>query len=114
MMLQARVSPYLISLIIFIYTHHMTTHYPNTLKQYRKRAHLLQSQVAKAFGFASTDRISHWERGTAIPSLPNLIKLSILYRANIADLYSDLTTTIEEELEARELTEFIPKFHIKP
>ena len=80
----------------------MTTQYPNALKQYRKRANLLQTQVAKALGIVSNDRISHWERGTAIPSLPNLLKLSVLYRASVTDLYNELTTQIEEELEARE------------
>lgn len=73
--------------------------YANTLKEQRHRCGLLQQQVAELLGFKSGDRISHWEKGRNIPSLPNLIKLCVLYRVSPLDIYRDLTDVIEDEIE---------------
>jgi len=49
-----------------------------------------QADVAKQLGMKRTNRISEWERGDALPSLINLLKLSIIYRTIPTDLYFEL------------------------
>ncbi|HYC83128.1 MAG TPA: helix-turn-helix transcriptional regulator [Candidatus Paceibacterota bacterium] len=64
-------------------------YYPNDLRRLRERAGLKQTEVAAALGLASHDRISHWERGQAIPSLENLFKLAAAYGVFPHDLYPE-------------------------
>lgn len=61
-----------------------------------------QVDVARLLGIQSTNRISRWERGLAMPSALNLIKLSILYRTLVKQLYADLGEDIKRELLAKE------------
>ena len=55
----------------------------NNLKKYRLEAGLTQKQVAEKLGMQCEDRISHWERGQAMPSVGNLIKLSTVFKISI-------------------------------
>jgi transcriptional regulator with XRE-family HTH domain len=68
------------------------TYYPNRLRKYRKLMGYRQKDVAILLGLGANNatRISRWEQGIALPSLPNLLKLSILYRALVNQLYYDL------------------------
>jgi len=63
---------------------------PNNLRLYRKQAGLFQREVAQALRLDCTDRISHWEKGTAVPSLINLFRLASIYKVSPQDLYSEL------------------------
>lgn len=49
----------------------------NNLREYRKRMGLTQTEVANHLGFKSNNRISHWEKGIAVPSLKNAFKLAV-------------------------------------
>ena len=51
-----------------------------------------QRDVAILLGLGASNaaRISRWEQGFALPTLPNLLKLSILYRTLVNQLYYDL------------------------
>lgn len=69
---------------------------PNFLRLYRKQAGLRQIDVAARLGFTSYDRISHWEKGTAFPSVTNLFRLSALYNTAPHELYADFFKTIKE------------------
>lgn len=64
--------------------------YPNNLKELRKKNGLLQKEVAELIGLNDEERICRWERGQSIPSLPNLIKLSKLFKATTEDIYPRL------------------------
>ena len=77
--------------------------YPNTLKQHRLKYNLLQSEVATLLGLVGSDRISLWEQGKSIPSIPNLFKLCVLYRVQPFDVYSELVDVAEEEIEERKI-----------
>ncbi len=46
-----------------------------------------QNEVAKLLGLKSASRISKWEKGLAMPSVENLIKLSALYATLMNELY---------------------------
>lgn len=65
-------------------------HIPNSLRRQRMIMGYSQTDVAKILGMKRTNRISEWERGTAMPSLINLLRLSIIYRTLPTDLYFDL------------------------
>ncbi len=60
--------------------------YPNKLKYYRLQAGLTQKQVAELLGMQCEDRLSHWERGQAMPSVKNLMRLCEVYKINVKDL----------------------------
>lgn len=64
---------------------------PNTLREHRKRVGLRQSDVAKQLGFASSDRISRWEKGLSYPCVINLFKMAKLYGVSAEELYNDIT-----------------------
>ncbi len=59
----------------------------NNLKAIRISAGYTQKQVAALLGLKCEDRLSHWERGSAMPSTVNLLKLLKIYGINIQDVY---------------------------
>ncbi len=71
---------------------------PNSLRFYRKQAGLRQVDVAAKLGFTSYDRISHWEKGSAFPSVTNLFRLSALYKVPAQELYEEYRATLERQL----------------
>ena len=79
-----------------------TDHYfPNDLKQLRKSAGLRQVDVAQMLGHTSADRISHWEKGLAAPSLVNLFRLSIIYGVAPEEMYRGLYENIVRAFKER-------------
>ncbi|MDD5165607.1 MAG: helix-turn-helix transcriptional regulator [Candidatus Pacebacteria bacterium] len=66
----------------------------NTLREIRVSLNLKQTDVASQLGHASPDRISHWEKGSALPGLLNLFKLSVIYGVTPEQLYPDLYQSI--------------------
>lgn len=75
--------------------------FPNNLRVLRIQAGLRQCDVAQALGFVRTDRISHWEKGVAVPHLVNLFKLAVLYNVAPQVLYAELFAQIEWEKQSR-------------
>ena len=55
----------------------------NNLRIHRKKAGLLQRDVARSLGLGSSDRISRWEHGIAVPQIVNLFRLAILYKTTL-------------------------------
>lgn len=71
----------------------------NRLKKHRILMGYSQCEAARLIGLRSTPILSRWENGTALPSLENLFKLSIIYRTLTEELYRDLYLDIRHELE---------------
>ncbi len=71
---------------------------PNSLRAHRQKAGLRQSDVAWSLGLGSTDRISRWENGLAVPHIPNLFRLAALYKTTPQELYAETWKAIETEL----------------
>jgi transcriptional regulator with XRE-family HTH domain len=69
---------------------HIHIKYPNKLKELRKASGLLQRDIAGRLNFRGEDRICKWERGIALPSIPNLIKLCKVYGVQLCDIYPGL------------------------
>jgi len=70
---------------------------PNNLREIRMNLGIRQIDVARRLGHTSPDRISHWEKGTAVPGLVNLFKLSVIYGISPENLYKELYTAIQEK-----------------
>jgi transcriptional regulator with XRE-family HTH domain len=73
-------------------------HTPNNLREIRMNMEMRQIDVAEMLNQASSDRISHWEKGVAFPGLINLFKLSIIYRVSPESLFPDLYASLAQEL----------------
>lgn len=69
---------------------------PNKLRFHRKKAGLLQKDVAQALGLDCADRISHWENGIAMPNIVNLFRLTAIYGVLPHDLYLELHEAAKE------------------
>jgi len=68
----------------------------NKLKELRLSRNLKQQDVAKLIGLTSQDRISHWEKGSSIPSLINLFRLSKLFAVSVEEMYPSVYSFIQE------------------
>ena len=76
--------------------------FPNLLRKYRRERGLKQKDVARILGLKSTSRISKWENGSCIPSVKNVLKLSILYRVMVYALFIDLVRLLKNEIRESE------------
>jgi len=60
----------------------------NKLRELRIKNGLTQKDLIKKLNLSnSQNRVSKWERGTAVPSLENLSKLCRIYNVEIKELY---------------------------
>ena len=64
--------------------------YPNSLRKHRKNTGMRQSEVARALGLNTTERISKWENGHSIPALWSLFRLAMLYHVPPQEMYDEL------------------------
>ena len=68
---------------------------------HRKLLRYSMTQVAQLLDLQSTAPLSQWEKGIVMPSVLNLIKLSLLYRTYPNELYpeyfSDLMKLLREK-----------------
>lgn len=71
---------------------------PEKLKEYRKKNHYSQEQVAEHMNL-SRQAISNWETGKAYPDLDNLVMLSELYGTPVDVL-------LGEEISVKEKTDY--------
>jgi transcriptional regulator with XRE-family HTH domain len=81
---------------------HRGRNIPNNLKKFRRLAGYKQEDVAAYLGLGSTNRISRWESGVAMPSVSNLFKLSVLYNTLVDQLYSSYINDIKRSLTSKE------------
>lgn len=75
----------------------MTHDFSSVLTQQRKSAGLHQSQVADAL-FMSRSTYNHYEKGTRIPPIDAIIRISAFYRLNPLDL---ICTLIPKDIELK-------------
>ncbi len=73
-------------------------HFANHLWKYRHRIGYSQTDVAEILGLRNSTQICQWEKGVVMPSLENVIKLSILYRAPVLFLFFPRYMTTKKEL----------------
>ena len=56
------------------------------IQQLRKKAGLTVSNLQQIFGFSTPQAIYKWQRGTALPTLDNMVILSVLFNTNINNI----------------------------
>lgn len=72
---------------------------PNRLKRYRRIAGLSQKRAARLIGLSNTSALCKWEKGKALPSLPFLFKLSVVYSTHPVHLYQDFWQSLKTDIE---------------
>lgn len=77
---------------------HVRRHIPNLLRKHRKQWGYQQKEVAEMLGLKSTNRLSRWEKGTAVPNVQNLLKLGIIYGTLCDQLYLNLVINLRREI----------------
>jgi transcriptional regulator with XRE-family HTH domain len=85
----------------------------NALVHYRKRMKFSQKQVAALLGLRSTAILSHYEKGTAVPSLRRAVALEAIYRVPIAFLFPNLCEQLRSEIREKEDRIYKSKQHHK-
>lgn len=89
-------------LAILNYMGHTGRYFPNNLKKFRRMNGYKQEFVMEYLGLNSTNRISRWEKGLAMPSVINLFKLSVLYNTLVDQLYSEQIYEIKRNLKNKD------------
>jgi transcriptional regulator with XRE-family HTH domain len=79
---------------LVVYTRRMPL-YKNKLVQYRLKYRFTQQEVIKKLNLVSTSRLSSWEQGKSMPSLPNLFLLCTLYNTTSEKLYPSLILSMD-------------------
>jgi transcriptional regulator with XRE-family HTH domain len=79
---------------------------PNRLKMHRKMMGYKQKEVAALLGLYNTAPLSEWENGVSMPNAHNLIKLSVLYRTYVNELYVEYCHEVKATLQAKEFEAF--------
>ena len=79
-----------------------TNRIPNSLKFYRRRQGLKQTDVARVLGIRNASMISRWEKGISIPNTVNVFKLALIYRITADALYADYCLSLKHAIRQRE------------
>ncbi len=80
--------------------HYEQKYIANKLWIARKRAGYPQKVVAALLGNRCLSIISEYEQGRKLPSLRTALKLELIYRTPLAELYPDLYAELAAELPA--------------
>lgn len=86
--------------------------YPNNLYALRRIRGFRQKTVATMLGQKGTDMVSCYERGLALPPLSTAIKLTLILRADLPELFPHLHRHLEREMRATVAT--LPKGSRRP
>jgi transcriptional regulator with XRE-family HTH domain len=86
--------------------------FPNNLYALRRIRGLRQKSVATLLGQKGTRMVSCYERGLVLPPLGTVIKLTLILRAELTELYPHLHKQLEGELQ--ELAATLPKGSRRP
>lgn len=68
------------------------------MRKHRRLAGLSQKEATRRLQLQSNSMLSRWERGFAMPSAENLLRLSALYKTLANKLYFDLFVEYRHEL----------------
>ena len=74
---------------------------PNNIRYYRRRANLKLYELAHLVNNSSPANLANWERGTKVPSLDNLLKLSEALKVPPELLFLDRLKKIREDIRLR-------------
>jgi len=75
---------------------------PNYIWKYRKRKKYGQKRIAHLLGHKNSAHLSSWERGKAQPTLQNALKLALILKTPVEDLFGGLYRNLSREIEKRQ------------
>jgi transcriptional regulator with XRE-family HTH domain len=75
---------------------------PNRLKRYRRLAGYSQKEACEILGLHTSTPLSRWEKGRGLPTFPQILKLSALYRTHPIHLYQEFWQYLKQDIEHRE------------
>lgn len=70
----------------------------NQIQRYRNKRGLSQKEVALLLGQETQAHLSHWERGSRLPSLVDALKLSAAIGCPVEILFSGLSDRLREDV----------------
>jgi transcriptional regulator with XRE-family HTH domain len=70
---------------------------PNTLRAHWEAVGLSQKKVVEILGLKDNTLISRWENGNSLPNLVSAIRLSIIYKISVNELYTSLVRIVQTE-----------------
>ena len=70
----------------------------NHLRVVRKKLKLSQKQVSRLLGHKCTATLSKYERGSRPPPLPIAIKLALVYRSSVEEIFPAMHREIKLEV----------------
>jgi transcriptional regulator with XRE-family HTH domain len=73
----------------------------------RKRAGYPQKVVARLLGNRSLSIVSEYERGRKLPSLRTALKLELMYKTPLAQLYPGLYADAVRDLSSSNITRYV-------
>jgi DNA-binding XRE family transcriptional regulator len=77
-------------------------HFHNSLRKHRKMMGYTLKDVAWLLEMKSTNRLSQWERGITQPNLTNALKLCVLYRTLVDQLFFEHRNELRDGIIKRE------------
>jgi transcriptional regulator with XRE-family HTH domain len=86
--------------------------FPNNLCALRRIRGFRQKTVATLLGQKGTDMVSCYERGLVLPPLRTAIKLTLILRAELTELFPQQYRQLEREIQAAVAT--LPKGSRRP
>lgn len=70
----------------------------NRIREFRLRIGFSQKQLAMRAGAFDLKRLSHYERGDLIPSLPHAMRLAVVLQEEVESIFHGLASTIRSEI----------------
>lgn len=79
------------------------THFPNRLRELRRRAGLSQKQVVARVGGLDVPRLARYERGQKAPSLMQAFRLSFFYQEPLQVIFPEVVYRIRCQILANRM-----------
>ena len=74
------------------------THFPNRLRELRRRLGLSQKQVVMRVRGFDTPRLTRYEKGEVLPPLVHALRLSILYQQPLQVIFPEVAYRVRCEV----------------
>lgn len=68
------------------YTNSRFSSYRKNIEKLRKEAGLSVKELQNIFGFGTPQAIYKWQHGTALPTVDNLVLLSVIFKVSIDEI----------------------------
>lgn len=74
---------------------------PNYLRMYRKRSALAQHELATLLGSSHGAKVSRYERGERVPTLPTVMAYEVVFRVGLRQFFAGEYHEVHEQVRRR-------------